>query len=158
MTGGMAMKVLLVEDHAGFRTLFADILRGQGHEVTEARNGHEGYRLLNTDETANTPYDLVVSDVQMWDGGSGFWLVRSMRHRCTSTAWVLMTGALPLESQRYWEWRIASPVIDKKVIEGLLRQGVNEQRDIVAEFFRIAKRPPPPSRRRHASSLLCAEE
>ncbi|MGE6331768.1 PAS domain S-box protein, partial [Stenotrophomonas sp. NPDC077659] len=51
--------VLLVEDEAAIRALVGDVLRAQGHRVTEAANGSEALGLLTTDHA----YDLLVTDV-----------------------------------------------------------------------------------------------
>jgi DNA-binding NarL/FixJ family response regulator len=53
-------KILVIDDEAKLRRQFAEILRLEGYEVTEARNGREGVEQARRD-----PPDLVLCDITM---------------------------------------------------------------------------------------------
>lgn len=63
------LKVLLVEDHGTTRLAMARLLREAGAEVTSARDGEEGLRLLVADR-----YDVLLTDLRM-PGMDGFELI-----------------------------------------------------------------------------------
>ena len=54
--------ILFVEDEASVRGIAAKALRKKGYQVTEAEHGEEALELL---EEAETPFDLMISDVVM---------------------------------------------------------------------------------------------
>ncbi|MCX6954746.1 MAG: response regulator transcription factor [Verrucomicrobia bacterium] len=53
-------RILVIDDEAKIRTHTAELLRLEGFEVTEARNGREG-----ADKARATPPDLIVCDITM---------------------------------------------------------------------------------------------
>jgi PAS domain S-box-containing protein len=55
-------RVLLIEDEPSVRSLVASILLGAGYFVMLARNGGEGLRLI---ESEQTPFELVITDLMM---------------------------------------------------------------------------------------------
>ena len=55
------LRVLLVEDEALIRLVTAEMLRDEGFEVFEARNGDEARALLNDPDG----FDVLFTDVQM---------------------------------------------------------------------------------------------
>lgn len=57
MTVGMK-KILIVEDDQFQRELYAEVLRDEGYEVFEAKDGKKGYQ-----EMKKVGYDLVLLDV-----------------------------------------------------------------------------------------------
>lgn len=62
--GRMQIRVLVVDDEPGVRTLVANLLRGQGYSVAEAGGGQEALDLVSRDEAR---LDLLLSDVSMPD-------------------------------------------------------------------------------------------
>jgi len=56
-----AVRVLLVEDEGLIRIMASEFLQDEGFEVTEAWNGDEAARLLDTTEH----FDVLFTDVQM---------------------------------------------------------------------------------------------
>ncbi len=56
-----AVRVLLVEDEGLIRMVTSEFLRDEGFEVTEAWNGDEAARLLDTSDH----FDVLFTDVQM---------------------------------------------------------------------------------------------
>ena len=57
-----ALRVLLVDDHAGVRATTAALLEDLGHQATEAGNGSEAIALLGKEPGA---FDLIISDYAM---------------------------------------------------------------------------------------------
>lgn len=66
---GKKIKVLLVEDHGTTRLAMARLLREAGAEVTSARDGEEGLRLLLSER-----FDVLLTDLRM-PGMDGFELI-----------------------------------------------------------------------------------
>jgi CheY-like chemotaxis protein len=54
-------RILVVDDQPDIRQLVALVLTEEGHDVSTARDGAEGLRLLE----GGPPYDLIVSDLRM---------------------------------------------------------------------------------------------
>src|SRR5437870_434522 len=55
-----AKRVLLVEDSAGFRLIYRDLLQNRGYEVLEAEDGQQGIELARTELP-----DLVLLDLML---------------------------------------------------------------------------------------------
>jgi two-component system cell cycle sensor histidine kinase/response regulator CckA len=55
-------RILLAEDEQIVRQMTAEILKNQGYQVTEAKNGEEALSLFRS---ASEQFDLVISDVTM---------------------------------------------------------------------------------------------
>jgi len=53
-------RILVIDDDANLREIYAEMLTAAGYEVAEAGNGKEGVRLYN-----NAPFDLVLTDLLM---------------------------------------------------------------------------------------------
>jgi DNA-binding response OmpR family regulator len=61
MDGKRAGKLLLVEDEHLLRRLIAQFLRGEGFEIVEAADGHQGATFF----TSRGPFDLVLLDLNL---------------------------------------------------------------------------------------------
>ena len=85
-------RVLVVDDEPTVRDVVVQYLRRDGHEVTEAVDGHQALELL-----ASAPPDLVVLDL-MLPGVDGLEVLR--RLRATSDVPVIMLTALAEERDR----------------------------------------------------------
>lgn len=70
-------RVLVVDDDGGIRALYASLLRAEGFQVDEARDGREGAALAIAD-----PPDLILCDVNMpiLDGFGLALILREDRH------------------------------------------------------------------------------
>lgn len=81
--------ILLVEDDADLRSLYADVLTEAGHDVLTAIDGTEALAMLPAG-----PFDLVISDVAMpkMDGRS---LAEAVRRQAPGTPVMLITGYAP---------------------------------------------------------------
>ncbi len=78
-------KILVVDDVEGMRSALKEVLGKHGHDVTEAANGRMAKEILE-----NSPFDLVVTDIQMpfWNGIDLLKWVKAN----TQTPVILMTG------------------------------------------------------------------
>jgi DNA-binding response OmpR family regulator len=84
------MQVLLAEDNRELRTLLADLLREDGHAVTEVRDGDELAALLASAPAPRTDA-VVVSDLLM-PGRSGLSVLRSAHTFADGPRFIMMTG------------------------------------------------------------------
>lgn len=83
-----ALRVLVVEDDKMVRDLVAEILESLGYDVLAVDGGPSALHVLENDPA----FDLMLSDVQMPDGVSGFQLAREVRHRLPNLAIILSSG------------------------------------------------------------------
>lgn len=67
------LRVLVVDDEADTRDLFAAVLTAGGARVSKADSASEALERL-----VGEPVDVVLSDIAM-PGGDGYWLVREIR-------------------------------------------------------------------------------
>jgi DNA-binding response OmpR family regulator len=88
----MAQRVLLVEDESITRAYLADILRNDGYEVKEARDGAEGLALFE-----NEHFDVVITDLVM-PQLNGFKLTARVRSISPVTPVILVTAYLSTQS------------------------------------------------------------
>ena len=80
--------VLVVEDNPEVRELTLQRVEGLGYVVQEAENGQAAIRILESGE----PIDLILSDIVMAGGLSGYDLARWVRANAPQTRIVLTTG------------------------------------------------------------------
>jgi CheY-like chemotaxis protein/HPt (histidine-containing phosphotransfer) domain-containing protein len=59
------MRVLVVDDHAGSRTVLAELLAGWGIETTVANDGRDALDLLRAQAGGATPFDVALVDMHM---------------------------------------------------------------------------------------------
>jgi CheY-like chemotaxis protein len=91
MTGTTgSYRILLVDDDAAVRCALGDLLRSQGHEVTDAGSGAEALACLDSGATP----DVVVTDLRM-PGMDGRQLMRAARERRPGLPVVIVTGSDP---------------------------------------------------------------
>jgi PAS domain S-box-containing protein len=83
-----ARRVLVVEDDRDVRELVVEVLEGLGYAAIAAESGPGALNLLDR----GLAIDVVLSDVQMPDGMSGFQLAREIRRRLPRLAIVLTSG------------------------------------------------------------------
>jgi CheY-like chemotaxis protein len=83
-----AETILVVEDETGVRNLVLRILRKQGYQALEARNGHEALELRRKH---GGKIDLLMTDVVM-PGMSGIDLAEQIRPFCKDLKVVFMSG------------------------------------------------------------------
>ena len=83
-----AVRVLLVEDEALIRLVTAEMLRDEGFEVFEARDGDEARALLNDPDT----FDVLFTDVRMPGTLDGIDLVLLVRRRHPTIPVLVVSG------------------------------------------------------------------
>ena len=79
-------RVLVVDDEDSVRGLLAEMLKGQGHEVSIASSGEQALRLLDSHE-----FDIVFTDLSM-PRTDGVTLAAEIKSRKPNTRVVLMSG------------------------------------------------------------------
>ena len=78
--------ILVVDDDAEMRELLLDVLRTEGYEVAEAKDGTEAVLALRTRE-----FDIVLMDKNM-PGPSGLDLLPGFRRVCPRSQIIMMTA------------------------------------------------------------------
>jgi len=88
----MSARILLIDDDASFREVFANVLKIKGFQVTPAINGKEALAFF----TEKGPYDLVVSDILM-PGMDGFKFMAALREhpKGAQIPVILVSGVYP---------------------------------------------------------------
>jgi nitrogen-specific signal transduction histidine kinase/ActR/RegA family two-component response regulator len=118
-----ARRVLAIDDEAKLRNMVAQILAVDGHETTLAASAEEGLALMQH----SGPFDLVLSDVSMGSGLSGWDLAERIRERWPRTPVVLASG---------WGAQIDPEEARARGVAGVLAKPfrVRELRDLVANL------------------------
>ena len=89
------MKILLVDDNLLNIELFQDVLEGDGHEVTVARDGAAGLAGALADR-----FDLLILDIQL-PGLDGYGICRTLRDRgVDGPILALSSSAMPAHIER----------------------------------------------------------
>jgi two-component system, response regulator PdtaR len=83
--------ILLVDDEAMLRELFAHVLNTEGYTCVPAANGTDAIRLIEADLHK---FDLLVTDVKMPGTVDGFQVVERFRARYPNAGVVVISGHL----------------------------------------------------------------
>jgi len=83
-----AWRVLAVDDEPKLRAMIEMMLHPQGHQVIQAASGEEALKLLE----ASGPFDLVISDVSMGSGMTGWDLADRVHERWPGLVVALASG------------------------------------------------------------------
>lgn len=78
--------ILLVDDMDGIRSTLGTILKGRGHQVTEAKNGADGIQKASTQS-----FDVVLTDIVM-PGTDGSQLIVELKQRHPKLPIIAMSG------------------------------------------------------------------
>lgn len=117
------VRLLLAEDDLELRNLLALVLREDGHDVVEARNGSELWKLLSNE--SGQPFALVVSDLRM-PGLTAFEVLSKLHDAHRETPVILITAfGDPHTHQRALRLG-ATRVFDKPFDFDELRRAVRE--------------------------------
>jgi CheY-like chemotaxis protein len=84
-----ALRILTVDDEPAIGTMVKRTLRRGGHQVTVATSAEEAL-----DRLAAEPFDLVIPDLRVGPGLTGYDLARQVRERWPSVRFVLATGSV----------------------------------------------------------------
>jgi DNA-binding NtrC family response regulator len=82
----MGKSILIVEDDALFRSFLATILKEEGYQVEEARNGKEGLTKFTGGD-----FDLAITDLKM-PVMSGMELIREAKKERPESRWIVITA------------------------------------------------------------------
>ncbi len=104
-----AETVLVVEDNPEVRELTLQRVEGLGYVVCEAESGPAAMRLIEGGE----PIDLVLSDIVMTGGMSGYDLARWVKSEKPGIPVVLTTGFAEEETQRDPAGLVDAPILRK---------------------------------------------
>jgi DNA-binding NtrC family response regulator len=88
--------IFLAEDDEELRTLIAGVLRADGHQVTEARDGRELEAAL---DASPDHQEMVICDLLM-PGMTGLQVLEDCRAHGWSSPFILMTGFADEETRR----------------------------------------------------------
>ena len=92
------LKKLTVDDEPAVGTMVKRTLRRGGHEVTTATSAEEALELL-----AAEPFDLVISDLRMGPGLTGYDLARRFRMTRPEIKALLISPKGSLQIQSSWQ-------------------------------------------------------
>ncbi len=118
-----ARRVLAVDDEPKLRAMIARVLQSDGHEVTLAPSGEEALALTQQ----HGPYDLVLTDVSMGPGLSGWDLADLVHERWPHVPVILASG---------WGAQIDPTEAAERGIAGVLAKPfrISELRELVASL------------------------
>jgi CheY-like chemotaxis protein len=108
-------RILLAEDDASLRSLFAQELRRRGFDVTECEDGPELVSKLATLVLFGgpCPYDLLISDVRL-PGATALEILEAMRH-CEALPPVVLITAFAEDATRRAAEKLGAAILDKPV-------------------------------------------
>jgi DNA-binding NtrC family response regulator len=86
-----AAQIIVADDDPDMRELLAQVLRSDGHEIAEARNGDELFQRLGSFWARGSEPDLVISDVRM-PGCTGLGVLAHMNEDDRFAPVILITG------------------------------------------------------------------
>jgi len=127
-------RVLLAEDDLELRELLAFVLRADGHEVVEARDGNELLEILTEGMqrgAACEPFSLVVSDVRM-PGLTAFDVLTRLQRALVDTPVILITAfgdqTTHLRAQRMGASRVFDKPFDFDDLRAAVHETLHQQR------------------------------
>jgi DNA-binding response OmpR family regulator len=127
-------RLLLAEDDLELRELLAFVLRADGHEVVEARDGNELLAILNEASqrgSTHEPFALVVSDVRM-PGLTAFDVLARLQRTLTDTPVILITAfgdqTTHLRAQRMGASRVFDKPFDFDDLRAAVLETLHQQR------------------------------
>jgi PAS domain S-box-containing protein len=138
-------RVLAVDDEPKLRAMIDAMLRLQGHEVIQAASAEEALQLIEESD----PFDLVITDVSMGPGMSGWDLADRVHER-----W----PALPLALVSGWGAQIDREEAQRRGVAFVLAKPYRmaDLRNMVSSVSQAADAPVPESRRPSATSACDA--
>jgi CheY-like chemotaxis protein len=101
--------VLVVEDNPEVRELTLQRVEGLGYVVHEAENGPDAVRLIDSGE----PVDVILSDIVMAGGMSGYDLARWAKDNAPHIKVILTTGYAAEEASNDPAELIDAPILRK---------------------------------------------
>lgn len=118
-------RILVVDDEEHMLVTVQFILQSAGYEVQTARSGEEALESALDQETRGTPFDLVLTDIQM-GGITGLDLVDSLRTSGVKVPVLVMTGYGNRETVESLRRRSCAAYLEKPFDEDDLLARVRE--------------------------------
>ncbi|MBL6457477.1 response regulator [Belnapia sp. T6] len=119
------MRVLLIEDDAILRMILADELGEEGIEVNGLANAEDALILLGAGQVP----DVLVTDISLGGGLSGFDLAELARAKHPEVAVILISGTAPDPAQhplRRREMFLAKPFLPSTLAAAIRKAGQKE--------------------------------
>lgn len=85
-------KILVIDDEKSIRSTLKEILEYEGHEVTDAQDGQEGYNKTETDK-----FDIILCDIKM-PKMDGMELLEKLMEKQTDTPIIMISGHGTIET------------------------------------------------------------
>ena len=123
-------KILVADDDASFRRVFATLLRRAGYECHEAADGDSAMALI---KMAHPPFDTLIADIHM-PGNTQLELVHDLARSQWALPVILLTGVPELDTAvksvrlRVVEYVIKPPNMDE--VRRMLREAVHLGRQL----------------------------
>jgi CheY-like chemotaxis protein len=83
------LRILVVDDEPSIIRMVTIMLTTQGHDVASASSGEEALACL---VNADSPFNLILSDLGLGDGMNGWQLLERVRESALNTRFILSTG------------------------------------------------------------------
>ncbi|GIW47693.1 MAG: hypothetical protein KatS3mg078_1570 [Deltaproteobacteria bacterium] len=110
------LRVLLVDDDIGVRSVIRETLKGFGHSIEEASSGEEALEKFREALAQSSPYQLVITDLGM-PGIGGYELVRQVRSIEPTIPVIVLTGWGGDMEVEYADRVLEKPVDLQKLID-----------------------------------------
>jgi CheY-like chemotaxis protein len=114
------LNVLVVEDDPQVRDIEAEYLRGDGHAVTTAANGHEGLLRFRADQ-----FDLVVADRAMPEM-NGDQMTEAIKASSPGTPVIMVTGFADMPRDNHSAKAIPDLVLRKPITQASLHEAITK--------------------------------
>lgn len=85
-------KILVIDDEKSIRSTLKEILEYEGHEVTDAQDGQEGFNKTETDK-----FDIILCDIKM-PKMDGMELLEKLMEKQTDTPIIMISGHGTIET------------------------------------------------------------
>lgn len=117
-----AEKILIVDNEQLMRSLLTSLLRKEGYQIENARDGLEAMRML-----AVKSFDLVISDLMM-EGADGMQLLEQVRARQLQTPVILVTAlqdvTMAIKAMRMGAFDVVLKPFDREALLEAVARGV----------------------------------
>src|SRR3954449_697320 len=87
MQAGSALDILVVDDDAPLRDMLTRSFEREGHRITAVADGHAAL-----DEVGRTQFDVILLDVALGPGPTGYDVARTLRARRNVTPVIMLTA------------------------------------------------------------------
>lgn len=122
----MKSSILLIEDRKGLRQVYADFLKRNGHQVTEAGSAEEGLKAMEDKE-----YHLILTDY-MLPGQNGMDFLRALKEKEPDYPIIIMTAfgevKLAVEAMKIGAFDFLEKPVDLDYLELVVERALDHRR------------------------------